>query len=154
MAKVNFGSPAEVVAAVGAFLDAFPGSLINARQIWYEGFGGQGIAKAPEVAAIEAALDGVLGGAPAGDVRYEKSGEQKSWKRSGQFGKKPERIMVQHMFKLNGKYKTPDGKILKVVLSEVYNLRCFEVDAKGNLTGGMIKIHPESELAGKLVPVD
>jgi hypothetical protein len=56
------------------------------------------------------------------------------------------------MFKLNGLYKTPDGKILKVVCAEVYNLRCFEV-VNGNLVGGMIKIHPTSDLAKSLVEV-
>lgn len=63
-------------------------------------------------------------------------------------------IMVQHMFKVNGRYRTPEGKTIKVVLSEVYNLRCFELDEKGNMTGPMIKIHPESELASKLVYLD
>jgi len=60
------------------------------------------------------------------------------------------KLMVQHKFKLNGLYKTPEGKVLKVVLSEVYNLRCFEV-VDGKLVGPMIKIHPESELADALV---
>lgn len=62
------------------------------------------------------------------------------------------KLMVQHKFKLNGLYKTPEGKVLKIVLSEVYNLRCFEV-VDGNLTGPMIKIHPESDLADKLIEV-
>lgn len=62
-------------------------------------------------------------------------------------------MMIQHMFKLNGLYKTPDGKILKVVCSEVYNLRCFEV-VNGNLVGRMIKIHPTSDLAKSLVEVE
>ncbi len=62
-------------------------------------------------------------------------------------------MMVQHMFKVGGLYKTPDGKVLKIVLSEVYNLRCFEV-VDGNLVGGMIKIHPASELAKSLVAVE
>ncbi len=62
-------------------------------------------------------------------------------------------MMVQHMFKVGGLYKTPDGKVLKVVLAEVYNLRCFEV-VDGNLVGGMIKIHPTSDLAKSLVAVD
>ena len=61
-------------------------------------------------------------------------------------------MMVQHMFKLGGFYKTPDGKVLKVVCSEVYNLRCFEI-VDGNMVGGMIKIHPASELAKSLVEV-
>ncbi|MDR0861929.1 MAG: hypothetical protein LBN30_04025 [Oscillospiraceae bacterium] len=60
------------------------------------------------------------------------------------------KIMVQHLFKLNGLYKEPDGKVLKIVLSEVYNLRCFEVK-DGNLTGPLIKIHPESDRAKALV---
>lgn len=62
-------------------------------------------------------------------------------------------IMVQHMFKLGGLYKTPEGKILKVVCSEVYNLRCFEI-VNGKMVGGMIKIHPKSDLAKSLVPVE
>ncbi len=64
----------------------------------------------------------------------------------------PDKIMVQHLFKLNGLYKAPDGRILKVVVSEVFNLRCFEV-VNGNLVGPMIKIHPQSELAKSLVEI-
>ncbi len=41
-----------------------------------------------------------------------------------------DKIMVQHMFKLGGFYRTPDGRVLKIVLSEVYNLRCFEVEGR------------------------
>jgi len=63
-----------------------------------------------------------------------------------------ERIMVQHMFKLNGLYKAPDGRIFKIVLSEVYNLRCFEY-VDGNLVGPMVKIHPTSDFAKSLVEV-
>ena len=63
-----------------------------------------------------------------------------------------DKIMVQHLFKLGGQYKMPDGRVIKIVLSEVYNLRCFEVK-DGNLVGGMIKIHPESDLAKALVEV-
>ena len=62
------------------------------------------------------------------------------------------KLMVQHKFKLNGFYKTPEGKVLKVVLSEVYNLRCFEM-VDGKMVGPMIKIHPESDLANSLVEV-
>ena len=63
-----------------------------------------------------------------------------------------DRIMVQHMFKVGGLYRAPDGRVFKVVLSEVYNLRCFEVK-DGNLVGGMVKIHPTSDLAKSLVEV-
>lgn len=62
------------------------------------------------------------------------------------------RIMVQHMFKVGGRYKAPDGRVFQVALSEVYNIRCFEVK-DGNLTGGMIKIHPTSDYAKSLVEV-
>ncbi|QDR81192.1 hypothetical protein [Sporomusa termitida] len=62
-------------------------------------------------------------------------------------------IMIQHLFKLNSLYRAPDGRVFKIVVSEVYNLRCFEV-INGNLAGGMIKIHPTSDLAKSLVAVD
>jgi len=61
-------------------------------------------------------------------------------------------MMVQHMYKLGSLYKTPDGKVYKVVCSEVYNLRCFQI-VDGNMVGGMVKIHPTSELAKSLVEI-
>jgi hypothetical protein len=62
------------------------------------------------------------------------------------------KMMIQHMFKLGGLYKAPDGKVYKVVVSEVYNLRCFEI-VGGNMVGGMVKIHPTSDLAKSLIEV-
>ena len=62
------------------------------------------------------------------------------------------KMLVQHMFKKDGFYKTPDGRTLKVVVSEVWNLRCFEI-VDGKMTGPMLKIHPESDLAKSLVEV-
>ena len=62
------------------------------------------------------------------------------------------KLLIQHMFKKDGLYKAPDGKVLKVVASEVWNLRCFEI-VGGKMTGPMIKIHPESDLAKSLVEV-
>ena len=62
------------------------------------------------------------------------------------------KMMVQHLFKKDGLYKTPDGKTLKVVVSEIWNLRCFEI-VNGNMTGPMLKIHPESDLAKSLVEI-
>lgn len=64
----------------------------------------------------------------------------------------PNNIMVQHLFKLNSLYRAPDGRVFKVVVSEVYNLRCFEI-VNGNLVGGMLKIHPTSDFAKSLVEV-
>ena len=82
MATVNIGSAAELNAAVKAWLDDFPGELICARQLWYEGLGGQGPAKPEQVAAIEAAIAAVSGWKNVGDVRYEKFGQQNSFKRT------------------------------------------------------------------------
>jgi len=62
-------------------------------------------------------------------------------------------MMVQHIFKKEGLFKEPDGKVLKVVVSEVWNLRCFEV-VDGKLVGPMIKIHPESDRAKALVAIN
>ena len=62
------------------------------------------------------------------------------------------KMMVQHLFKKDGLYKTPEGKVLKVAVSEVWNLRCFEI-VNGKMTGPMIKIHPESDRAKALVEV-
>ncbi len=139
--------------AVMNWLDAFPGDLTCALQIWYEGLGGMGTPSPAEIAAIEEALAKADGWEPAGDVRYEKMGIQKSIKRTT-----PKtidnngHIMVQHMFKLGSLLKAPDGKVYKVMLSEVYNLRCFEVK-DNNLVGGMIKIDPTSDFAKSLVEV-
>ena len=62
-------------------------------------------------------------------------------------------MMVQHLFKINGFYKMPDGKVIKIVTSEVYNLRAFEIQ-NGDMVGPMLKIHPKSDLAKSLVEVN
>ena len=59
-------------------------------------------------------------------------------------------IMIQHKFKKDGFYKAPDGKVFKIITSELWNLRCFEF-ADGRLIGPMVKIHPESDYAKSLV---
>jgi hypothetical protein len=135
------------------WLKDFPGDAICALQIWYEGLGSMGTPAPAEIAAIEGILAGVDGWRLAGNVRYEKMGLQTSFKRTKpKDAGKAGHIMVQHMFKLNSLQKAPDGRVFKIVLSEVYNLRCFEVK-DGNLVGGMIKIHPASEFAKSLVEV-
>ena len=63
------------------------------------------------------------------------------------------KMLVQHMFKKDCFYKTPDGKTLKIVTSEVWNLRAFEI-VDGHMTGPMLKIHPESDLAKSLVEIE
>jgi hypothetical protein len=135
------------------WLAAFPGDVTCALQVWYEGLVNMGTPIPAEIAAIEEILAGTRGWKPAGKIRYEKLGLQNSFRRT-----KPKdaaaagHIMVQHMFKLNSLQKAPDGRVFKVVLSEVYNLRCFEVK-DGNLVGGMIKINPNSEFAKSLIEV-
>ena len=62
------------------------------------------------------------------------------------------KVMIQHLFKKDTLYKEPDGTVLKIVVSEVWNLRCFEISS-GKMTGPMIKIHPESDRAKALVEV-
>ena len=66
--------------AFAKYIDSFPGDLICARQVWYEGLSGHGIANPETVAEIEAALDGAAGWNHVGNVRYEKFGMQNSWK--------------------------------------------------------------------------
>jgi len=149
----NFNRAEEYSSAITNWLSQFPGEVTCALQIWYEGLGGMGTPSPLEVAAIEEIISGAEGWAPAGNMRHEKMGQQPSFKRkSTEKAKAPERIMVHHMFKVNSLYRAPDGKVFKVVLSEVYNLRCFEV-VNGNLVGGMIKIHPTSDFAKSLIEV-
>jgi hypothetical protein len=81
MATVNNQNAAEIRAKVEKFLGEFPGDLICARQLWYEGLDGQGAANPETVSAIEAALTGAPGWKAVGDVRYEKFGAQNSFRR-------------------------------------------------------------------------
>ena len=66
--------------AFAKYMESFPGDLICARQVWYEGLSGHGTANPETVAEIEAALDGVAGWVGIGGARYEKYGMQNSWK--------------------------------------------------------------------------
>jgi len=139
--------------SITTWLGDFEGDVTCALQIWYECLGGMGTPNPAEVAAIEEIVAGAKGWKPAGNVRYEKMGQQRSFKRTApKNAMTPAHIMVQHLFKLNSLYRAPDGRVLKVVLSEVYNLRCFEV-VNGNLVGGLIKIHPTSDFAKSLIEV-
>jgi hypothetical protein len=125
------------------YLDDFPGDVVCPLQVWYEGIGGCGVPGKADMEAMEAVLGSLENWKSVGEVRYEKFGKQPSYARV-KFA--PDRAMVQHVFKLNGMYRGPDGKLLKIVVSEVYNLRCFEI-ADGNMVGPMIKIHPASDYA-------
>ena len=67
---------------VAKYLDAYPGDMICALQVWYEGLGGQGVPDLERMAQINAALSNAPGWRGAGDVRYEKFGIQRSYKRN------------------------------------------------------------------------
>jgi hypothetical protein len=128
------------------YLDDYPGDVLCPLQAWYE-LGGRGVPGGAEMQAMKAVLDGLENWKDIGEIRYEKFGKQPGYRRVRFV---PDRAMVQHRFRLNGLYRGPDGKLLKVVLSEVYNLRCFEI-ADGNMVGPMIKIHPASDYADQMV---
>ena len=152
MAKIDVSDPNALKAAVEKYLAEFPGELICALQLWYEGLSGQGVPNAAKMAAIQDAIANAPGWADVGGVRYEKFGVQKSYKYSGTRPEALTKGMIQHKFKRDGIYKEPDGKVLKVVTSEQWNLRCFEI-IDGRPTGAMLKIHPESDRAKALVEV-
>ena len=82
MARVDVLDPKALKAAVDKYFAEFPGDLICALQLWYEGLGGQGVPNSAEIPAIEAAIANTPGWADAGGVRYEKYGVQKSYKRA------------------------------------------------------------------------
>ena len=82
MAVIDVSDPKALKAAVEKYLGGFPGELICALQIWYEGLGGQGVPKAGEVAAITDAISKAPGWKDAGNTRYEKYGMQMSYKRA------------------------------------------------------------------------
>ncbi|MDR1573155.1 MAG: hypothetical protein LBS24_02465 [Clostridiales Family XIII bacterium] len=156
MPRFSTGDTALLERRITSYLDAFPSDVICPLQIWYEAFGGYGVPEPADMTAMTEALDKREDWTDAGVVRYEKFGPQRSYKRAGSARSAAsdggDRIMVQHLFKVGGLYKAPDGKVYKVVLSEVYNLRCFEI-VDGHMVGGMVKIHPTSELAKSLTEV-
>lgn len=82
MAKNDVSDPKMLGAAVEKYLVDFPGDLICALQLWYEGLGGQGAPDAAWIAAIEDAIAKTPGWKDVGGTRYEKYGMQKSYKRA------------------------------------------------------------------------
>jgi len=151
MAKIDVSDPKALKTAVESYLAEYPGDTVNALLMWYQGLGGQGVPNPGQIGAIQQTIAETPGWADIGDLRDERFGVQKSYKRDGmKTSDSAGNIMIQHMFKKEGFYKEPDGKILKVVTSEVYNLRCFEV-VNGKLVGQMLRIDPLSDRAKALV---
>ena len=149
MAKIDVLDPVALKAAVEKYLGDLPSDLLCALQMWYQGLGGQGVPNAAEMTAMQDAITNTPGWRDVGNVRDERFGVQRSYKRDN-VDKASKKNMIQHLFKKDTLYKEPDGKVLKVVTSELWNIRCFEI-VNGKMTGPMIKIHPESERAKALV---
>ena len=156
MAKIDVSDPKALKAAVEKYLGELPSNLICALQLWYQGLGGQGVPNAAEMAAIQDAIASTSGWEDAGNLRDERFGVQKTYKRANPLKHEvigPGKTMIQHIFKKEGFYKEPDGTVLRVATSEVWNLRCFEVK-DGKQIGPMIRINPGSDRAKALVEVN
>jgi hypothetical protein len=82
MGKISTGNTQELKSAMTKWLNEFPGELICARQIWYEGLGGCGVPNPADMDAMEAVFNSLSDWKNVGMTRYEKFGAQNSWKRS------------------------------------------------------------------------
>ena len=82
MVKIDVSDPKALKAAVDKFLSEFPGELICALQLWYQGLDGQGVPNAAEMTVIQDAIAGTPGWSDVGNVRDERYGVQKSYKRA------------------------------------------------------------------------
>jgi len=80
MANIDVLDPKALKTAVEKYFSGFPGDLICALQLWYEGLGGQGVPNAAEMAAIQDEIAGMPGWSDVGNTRYEKYGVQRSYK--------------------------------------------------------------------------
>jgi len=153
MAKIDVSDPKATLSAVGKLLAEYQGELICALQLWYQGLDGQGVPNACQFEAIQDAIANTPGWSDVGNVRDERFGMQKTYKRAAAEIKTADaagNVMIQHKFKKEGIYKEPDGTLLRIATSEVWNLRCFEVK-DGKQVGKMIRIHPDSDRAKALV---
>lgn len=81
-AKVSTADTAELEAAITAWLAEFPGKVICARHLWYEGLEGHGVPTPEDMMAMETVLGSLNGWSHVGDVRYEKFGVQNSYRRT------------------------------------------------------------------------
>jgi hypothetical protein len=71
----------ELTVAIKRYLNNFPGDTICARQIWYEGLGGQGVPNPSEMDSMHTVLNSLSDWKAVGNVRYEKFGQQHSFRR-------------------------------------------------------------------------
>jgi len=82
MAKVDVSDPKALKAAVEEYLNKFPGDIVFALLLWYQGLGGQGVPDGAEMAAIQDAIANTPGWTDAGNMRDERFGVQKSFRRA------------------------------------------------------------------------
>ena len=78
MAKIDVLNKDTLNKATQEYIDAFPGELMCALQLWYEGLGGMGTPTTAEMQALNEALVSLKGWKDVGGVRYEKFGVQQS----------------------------------------------------------------------------
>ena len=81
MAKIDVSDQKALKAAVEKYLGELPNNLICALQLWYQGLDGQGVPDAADMAAIQDAIAGTPGWSDVGNVRDERYGVQKSYRR-------------------------------------------------------------------------
>ena len=81
MAKIDVSDPKALKTAIQKYLDETPGDIIFALKIWYQGLGGQGVPNAAEMSAIQDVIASTPGWNDVGDLRDERFGVQKSYKR-------------------------------------------------------------------------
>jgi len=82
MAKIDVSDPKAIKTAVEKYLEGFPGDITFALRVWYQGLGGQGVPNAAEMSAIQDAIANAPNWKDVGDMRDERFGVQKSYKRA------------------------------------------------------------------------
>jgi len=154
MPRFDTKDTAALEAQIVSYLKELPGETASLYQIWYEQLGGYGVPDADDLARMQAVVEKQDEWESIGTAPDEKFGPVPKWRRkTGPASTHDAKgnIRVQHKFKVGGIYTDPkEGKSYKIALAEVYNLRCFEIK-DGNLIGPMVRIHPESEIADRLV---
>ena len=82
MARIDVLDPVTLKAAVDEYLNKFPGEIVFALLLWYQGLGGQGVPNAAEMEAMQDAIASTPGWTDAGNMRDERFGVQKSYRRA------------------------------------------------------------------------
>ncbi len=81
MPKYSTANVEELTRDIQRWLDQFPGDIVCARQIWYEGLNAYGVPNPYDMEALHKVLNGMKDWTFIGDVRHEKFGVQPSYKK-------------------------------------------------------------------------